>query len=86
MLIGILEHEHFSEEALSLLDTLGKVVKFETGDINKFLRDLDVLFIRLNYYIGNDFLKKCKNFDKSQNWDLTISQRPREFQKVKNDE
>ncbi len=61
MLIGILEHEHFSEEALSLLDTLGKVIKFETGDINKFLRDLDVLFIRLNYYIGNDFLKKCKN-------------------------
>ena len=61
MLIGILEHKFFSKKALDLLNSLGKVVKYDGKNINIFLNNLDILFIRLNYFIGDEFLENCKN-------------------------
>lgn len=61
MQIGILEPQDFSLKALTLLNDLGNVSKFESGIIEDFLVDKDVLFVRLNYYLDSCILSYAKN-------------------------
>ena len=51
MQIGILEPQDFSLKALTLLKHLGNVSKFESGTIENFLVNKEVIFVRLNYYL-----------------------------------
>lgn len=61
MQIGILEPQDFSLKALTLLNDIGNVSKFQHGKIEDFIADKDVIFVRLNYYLDAHFLKKAKN-------------------------
>lgn len=56
MQVGILEPQDFSNEAISLLKKVGPVKFFTGRDIKNFVKDKEVLFIRLNYFIGGDLL------------------------------
>jgi phosphoglycerate dehydrogenase-like enzyme len=58
--IGILEPNDFSKKAIKLLKDIGDVSYFDGGDINIFLSNKNILFVRLNYYIGREFLQYCK--------------------------
>lgn len=55
--IGILEPLGFSSAALSELQQLASVELYDTTcSLASFLADKEILFIRLHYYIGVDFL------------------------------
>ena len=60
MKIGILEPENFSELAIMELSMLGTVDLFDGGDVNSFLEDKEVLFVRLNYFLDQQFLNSAK--------------------------
>ena len=55
--IGILEPDYFSEQAIRILEEVGDIFLFDGEDIKDFLRDKEVIFIRLKYYIDDSFLK-----------------------------
>jgi D-3-phosphoglycerate dehydrogenase len=61
--IGILEPLRFSSKAISVLRKKGNVTFFDgnKGSLETFTKNVHILFIRLNYYIGEDFLSNCKN-------------------------
>ena len=61
MQIGILEPSDFSDIAIEKLDNVGQVTKFSGSDLNIFLCEKDVLFIRLGYVISKDFMSMAKN-------------------------
>lgn len=61
MQIGILEPSDFSSIAIEKLDNVGQVTNFSGENLNIFLRDKDVLFIRLGYVISKDFMSMAKN-------------------------
>ena len=54
--IGILEPNYFSEQAIKILREVGSVWLFDGKNINPFLQDKEVIFVRLKYYIDNSFL------------------------------
>jgi len=56
MKIGILEGKDFSREAMDCLKKIGRVCVFNGGDLGSFLKEKEIIFVRLNYYIGKDFL------------------------------
>jgi D-3-phosphoglycerate dehydrogenase len=58
MQIGILEHNNFSSEAISILKKIGSVNLFnpEKQNLNKFLADKEIIFVRLNYMLNEDVL------------------------------
>jgi len=56
MQIGILEKKDFSIEAIKNLKKIGKVSFFNNKNLDTFLKDKDIIFIRLKYFIGKDFL------------------------------
>ncbi|MCD4792904.1 MAG: hypothetical protein K8R54_06710 [Bacteroidales bacterium] len=58
MRIGILEPKNFSKSAINELSELGDLSVFK-DNIDDFLKDIDVLFIRLGYFIGEDILNKA---------------------------
>ena len=58
MRIGILEPKNFSKSAINELSELGDLSVFK-DNIDDFLKDIDVLFIRLGYFIGKDILNKA---------------------------
>ncbi len=58
MRIGILEPKNFSTSAINELSELGDLSVFK-DNIDDFLKDIDVLFIRLGYFIGEDILNKA---------------------------
>ncbi len=60
MQIGLLESQDFSEEVLESLKKIGDVSLFDSKDLDAFILDKEVLFIRLNYYISLEFLTKAK--------------------------
>jgi D-3-phosphoglycerate dehydrogenase / 2-oxoglutarate reductase len=60
MKIGVLEPEDFSVKAIEKLSTVGVVVVYTGGNVSVFLKDLDVLFIRLGYFIDSNFLQYSK--------------------------
>lgn len=61
MKIGILEPSDFSSIAIEKLDNIGQVTNFSGSDLNTFLSDKDILFIRLGYAISKDFISMAKN-------------------------
>lgn len=56
MQIGILESSDFSSRAISDLSKIGNIECFDGEDINLFIQDKDILFVRLKYYIGKSLL------------------------------
>lgn len=62
MNIGILEPLRFSSQAISALREKGNVTFFDVnkGSLEEFTENVQILFIRLNYYLGEDFLSNCK--------------------------
>lgn len=60
MNIGILEPSDFSELALDKLRTLGNVSLFEK-DIQQFVSDKEVLFVRLGHHLDQSFLSQAKS-------------------------
>jgi len=61
MRIGILETKDFSKKAVDMLNSIGEVTLFDGEDLDKYIADKEILFIRLANFIGNDFLQKAKN-------------------------
>ena len=62
MKIGILEPDFFSIKGVNILKKYGQVLSYNSeNDLDEFLSQLDVIFIRLQYKIDKDFLAKCKN-------------------------
>jgi D-3-phosphoglycerate dehydrogenase len=59
MLIGIIEPLNFSNDAISILEKIGKVDFYKGNNINNFVEDKDVLFIRLEYYFDSAILKSA---------------------------
>lgn len=59
MKIGILEPVDFSEAAIKELSQYGELEKFDGHNLNQFLKDKEVLFIRLNYDINKAFLNQA---------------------------
>ncbi|RXJ68995.1 hypothetical protein CRV08_06070 [Halarcobacter ebronensis] len=60
MQIGIVEGKDFSQKAIDSLKKIGTVTIFDKNDINIFIEDKDILFIRLNYNIDAKLLKNAK--------------------------
>ena len=56
MQIGVIEPKDFSQQVLHSLEKLGDVSLFLSGDINDFIMNKEILFIRLKYLISVDFL------------------------------
>lgn len=56
MRIGILEPDCFSPDAISRLRAVGNVVSWDGHDLAGFLKDVEVLFIRLGHKIDSTFL------------------------------
>lgn len=56
---GILEPDGFSEAALDILSSVSSVTKYNGENLESFLSELDVLFIRLRYKIDESFLRKA---------------------------
>lgn len=62
MKIGILEPDHFSIQGIEKLKSIGSISLYDnTESIDSFLNSIEILFIRLNYHINEEFLNKCKN-------------------------
>ena len=59
MQIGIVEPQDFSLRALTLLSELGNISKFESGKIEDFLVDKEIIFVRLNYYFETHILSNA---------------------------
>lgn len=59
MQIGIVEPQDFSLRALTLLSELGNISKFESGKIEDFLVDKEIIFVRLNYYFDTHILSNA---------------------------
>jgi len=59
MQIGILEPKEFSLNAIENLKKIGSVELFNGTNLDEFLIDKEVLFIRLDYYINDLMLKKA---------------------------
>jgi D-3-phosphoglycerate dehydrogenase len=62
-MIGILEPSHFSVSAISELQKIGKVRLYEGRDMHLFLKNVTVLFVRLNYKIDASILDMAKNVE-----------------------
>lgn len=61
MKIGILEPADFSENALDVLKTHGEVSCFLNGTVESFIRDKEVLFVRLAHQLNADCLSNAQN-------------------------
>ena len=58
MQIAILEPKDFSQMALKNLSNMGVVEQYNNENLDKFLFNKEVLFIRLAHLIDKDFLNK----------------------------
>jgi D-3-phosphoglycerate dehydrogenase len=54
--IGILESNDFSTDVIKKLSDLGEIKFFDDEEIDSFVGDKEILFIRLKYFIGKDIL------------------------------
>lgn len=57
--VGILECDHFSLKAIERLKENFEVELYESGRVQEFIEDKDVLFVRLAYEINDELLKKA---------------------------
>jgi D-3-phosphoglycerate dehydrogenase len=60
-MIGILEPSHFSVSALAELKKLDKVKLFEGEDLPRFLKNVSILFVRLNHKLDQLTLESAKD-------------------------
>ncbi len=60
MKIGILEPSDFSSKAIKRLTKLGQVSLFDGKHLDTFVKDKEVLFVRLNFDINKALLSKAK--------------------------
>lgn len=60
MKIGILEHKYFSQNAIDELSKLGEVSFFDNNS-SEFYPEINIIFIRLKYFIGFEILNKAPN-------------------------
>ena len=60
MRIGILEKGDFSQKALNSLNKIGGVEFFDGKNLKSFIRNKEIIFIRLNYFIGKKVLESAK--------------------------
>jgi D-3-phosphoglycerate dehydrogenase len=60
--IGIVEATDFSEEALNILKEIGRISFFcvNREKLKEFVKDKDCIFVRLNYYYGEELLSGAK--------------------------
>jgi phosphoglycerate dehydrogenase-like enzyme len=63
MQIGILEPKDFSNKALDILSSIGNIELFDNIDLDSFLSDKEIIFIRLGYFIDKSFLNKAKKLN-----------------------
>ena len=61
MKIGILEADHFSLKAINQLKKIGNVEFYDSSDLFKFVNEINILFIRLKYFIGKELLDNSPN-------------------------
>ena len=63
MKIGIVEPQDFSKKAENYLRTIGIVLMFDKSseDLEGFISDKDVLFVRLEYFFSEQLLCQAKN-------------------------
>lgn len=54
--IGICEADHFSQNAIQKLSTIGLVSTFKGDDLKNFIQDKDIIFIRLKYLLNDELL------------------------------
>ena len=54
--IGIVESSSFSKRAIDILKKIGRVYLLGKGDLESFLSDKEIIFIRLKHYIDSSFL------------------------------
>lgn len=60
MQVGLLEPDRFDSAALAKLQTMGHVVTaFSGGNLQEFLRSVEVLFVRLAYKLDANFLAQA---------------------------
>lgn len=59
MQIGILEPKDFSIKVIEKLKTFSEVGLYNDENLEEFLLNKNILFIRLNYFIGSKFLDSC---------------------------
>ena len=59
MRIGILEPDRFCPDVEKKLAAIGQVIFFDGKDLDQFLAELDVLFVRLAHKIDSAFIAKC---------------------------
>ncbi len=57
--IGVLEPTDFSLQALETLRGVGEVACFEGGDREGFLKDKEVVFVRLGHRVNTEFLREA---------------------------
>ena len=50
MQIGILEPQDFSNKAINELKLLGQVSLYKNGNISDFIRDKEIIFVRLKFF------------------------------------
>jgi D-3-phosphoglycerate dehydrogenase / 2-oxoglutarate reductase len=60
-MIGILEPSNFSVSALGSLRKIGKVKVFEGKNLKAFLKDVTILFVRLNHQLDEDMLNNARH-------------------------
>lgn len=59
--VGILEYDHFSIKAIERLKEYFEVELYRNGQLQEFIEDKDVLFVRLAYEINDKLLEKAKH-------------------------
>ena len=60
MQIGIIEPNGFSNKAVKKISNIGSIEFFDNKNLRLFLNDKEIIFIRLKYYIGKNFLDLSK--------------------------
>ena len=60
-MIGILEPLNFSSKAIKDLGSIGHIDTYDGGSLDDFLRNKEILFVRLGYQITREFFEKAPN-------------------------
>lgn len=59
MQIGILEKKDFSQKAIAILKKIDQVEFFDGANLEKFVQDKEIIFLRLKYFIGKKILDRA---------------------------
>lgn len=61
MIIGILEPDSFSDNALLALKSVGKIELLKKNNLKLFVEDKEILFVRLKYKIDKELIDAASN-------------------------